>query len=74
VEALVATKQPKRYDEAVQLLVDLRDLAARDGREAQALGRIEAICGRHERKQTFVQRVRKAIPRRTVTSGNAARV
>jgi hypothetical protein len=29
VEELVATKQPKRYDEAVGLLIDLRDLAAR---------------------------------------------
>jgi len=29
VESLIATRQPKRYDEAVMLLVDLRDIAAR---------------------------------------------
>lgn len=73
VEELIAIKQPKRYDEAVQLLADLRDLAARDGREDQALARIEDICVRHQKKPSFVQRVRKAIPRRTALSGEAAR-
>ncbi|MGH8490649.1 MAG: hypothetical protein ACREXS_17745 [Gammaproteobacteria bacterium] len=29
VEGLIATKQPKNYDQAVELLADLRDLAAR---------------------------------------------
>lgn len=29
IDTLIATKQPARYDEAVQLLADLRDLAAR---------------------------------------------
>lgn len=73
IEELIATKQPKRYDEAVQLLADLRDLAARDGREDQALARIEEICIRHDRKPSFIQRVRKAIPRRTAPFGEAAR-
>ena len=43
VEALVATKQPKKYDLAVQHLVDLRDVAARQGNEA---------------KRTFTERLR----------------
>jgi hypothetical protein len=69
VEALIATKQPKRYDDAVQLLVDLRDLGIRDGREGEVLARIEEICVRHEKKQTFLDRVRKAIPPRTALFG-----
>src|SRR5262249_12879186 len=32
VETLIATKRPKDYDEAVELLTDLRDVAERAGR------------------------------------------
>jgi hypothetical protein len=62
VEALIATKQPKRYDEAVQLMVDLRDLGVRDGREREVLARIEDVCIRNERKPTLLARIRKQIP------------
>jgi hypothetical protein len=62
VEALIATKQPKPYDEAVQLLVDLRDLAVRDGRGDEALVRIEDLRARHAKKPSFMDRLRRAIP------------
>jgi hypothetical protein len=55
VEALVATKQPSKYDEAVKILVDLRDLAAR-AKGGDFRPRIEALRGAHVKKSTVVQR------------------
>jgi len=69
VDALIATRQPKRYDEAVQLLADLRDLGVRDGREDEAMARIEEIRARHEKKPTFLARLRRAVPPRAALSG-----
>ena len=59
VEKLVATKQPKKYDQAVRLLVDLRDLAARNGR-ADFRRRCEEFRALHVGKPSFVERLRKA--------------
>jgi hypothetical protein len=47
VEGLIAAKQPKSYDQAVELLLDLHDLAARKNgadfrRRAQALRAAQA--------------------------------
>ncbi len=59
VDELVATKQPKRYDEAVVLLADLRDLAARkDGDDFRR--RLEALRAQHARKPTLIKRLQKA--------------
>jgi hypothetical protein len=59
VEELVATKQPKRYDDAVDLLTDLRDLAARkDGAEFRR--RLEGLRAEHARKPTLIERLHKA--------------
>ena len=63
VDALIDSRQPKRYDEAVQLLVDLRDLCVRDGRADEALARIEELRARHQKKSTFRNRLARAIPR-----------
>ncbi|HEX6748502.1 MAG TPA: hypothetical protein VF092_14490 [Longimicrobium sp.] len=71
VDELIATKQPQRYDEAVRLLVDLRDLAARDGRTEQALTRIEEIRARHEKKPSFLDRLAKVIPSPDIPLGEA---
>ena len=58
VEELIATKQPKRYDEAIGLLADLRDLAARkDGADFRR--RLEALRAEHARKPTLIERLRK---------------
>ncbi|MGH7822520.1 MAG: hypothetical protein ACREQ9_22390 [Candidatus Binatia bacterium] len=59
VESLIAVKQPKAYDEAVALLVDLRDLAARKGGGDFRL-RIEALRAEHARKPTLIDRLNKA--------------
>jgi len=59
VGGLIATKQPKSYDRAVELLVDLRDLAARkDGADFRQ--RVEALRAAHARKPTLIDRLHKA--------------
>ncbi|MEI9475626.1 MAG: hypothetical protein WCO26_03525 [Deltaproteobacteria bacterium] len=60
VENLISTKQPKSYDSAVELLVDLRDLAARKGKTDKFRTRLDAICMAHARKPSFIERLRKA--------------
>jgi hypothetical protein len=58
-ESLIATKQPKSYDQAVELLVDLRDLASRkDAADFQR--RVEALRIAHARKPTLIERLEKA--------------
>jgi hypothetical protein len=59
VDALVSSKQPKCYDQAVGILVDLRDHAARDKACAFTL-RIEALREAHAKKPSFIQRLAKA--------------
>ena len=56
VEERIATKLPKEYDRAVELLVDLRDLAGRSGRAAEAEARIMDLRQRHSKKPSLMQR------------------
>jgi hypothetical protein len=59
VDSLVAAKKPKEYDQAVELLVDLRDLAARkDGGDFRK--RLDVLQTAHAGKRTFIDRMRKA--------------
>lgn len=58
VEGLISTKQPARYDEAVKLLVDLRDLAARRGKIEGFQSRYRELCQRHEKKPSLLRRVK----------------
>jgi hypothetical protein len=61
VAGLIATKQPKSYDQALEFLVNLRDLAERkDGADFQR--RVEALRSAHARKPTFIARLEKAGP------------
>jgi hypothetical protein len=59
IDGLVAMKQAKSYDEAVELLVDLHDLYARRMGGDFRL-RIEALRQAHARKHAFIERLRKA--------------
>lgn len=59
IDGLVATQQPKSYDQAVKLLVDLFDLDAR-GKGSNFRLRIEALRQVHARKYSFIKRLRKA--------------
>lgn len=60
VENLISTKQPKSYDCAVKLLVDLRDLATRKGKTDEFRARLDAIWAAQARKPSFIERLRKA--------------
>jgi hypothetical protein len=57
VDALIATRQPKKYDEAVQLLRDLRDLADREGRTAAAIAPISSLRDMHSNKPSLIRRL-----------------
>jgi hypothetical protein len=59
VDTLVATKQPKRYDEAVKLVLDLRNLHTRT-KSGDFRLRIEALRQAHAHKPSFLERLRKA--------------
>jgi predicted Fe-S protein YdhL (DUF1289 family) len=60
IDNLIAATQPKSYDEAVSLLIDLRDLAQREGTDRQFRMRLEAIHVAHARKSSFIRRLHKA--------------
>ena len=60
VDTLIATRQPKRYDEAVSLLRDLHDLADMEGKSSDFSLRISELYSEHTRKTTLVDRLRKA--------------
>jgi hypothetical protein len=58
-EALAATKQPKKYDQAVQILVDLRDMGFRS-KAGDFQSRLEAFRIAHAQKPAFINRIRSA--------------
>jgi hypothetical protein len=59
-DALVATKQPGKYDEAVEVLRDLRDLAQRAGAVAAFAQRLAELREKHASKRAFLERLGKA--------------
>jgi hypothetical protein len=60
VESLIATKRPKDYDQAVTLLVDLRDLSARSGRDGEFQAQIRELRERHALKVSLLERLNRA--------------
>ena len=60
VEILISTKQPKNYDQAVRLLVDLRDLASRKGKMDEFVRRLSVLRAAQARKPSFIERLSKA--------------
>ena len=60
IASLIATKQPKSYDQAVKLLADLRDLATREGKTEEFVVKINALAAIHAQKQAFIRRLREA--------------
>jgi hypothetical protein len=56
VEALINTKQQNDYDQAVSLLVDLRDLADRSGRSEEVDARLRDLRQKHSKKTTLIRR------------------
>lgn len=60
IDALIATRQPGRYDEAITLLQDLRDLGRRQGRTAEIEERIRCLRDKHAGKPSLRDRFRRA--------------
>lgn len=58
VDECIDSKQPAKYDEAVELLVDLWDLNKKTGKENAFNKRLKTICENHCRKSTFLNRLR----------------
>ncbi len=60
VSQLIATKQPKRYDEAVSILKDLRDFAEREGNQLRFTQAVEKLRADQSRKPSLLDRLRAA--------------
>lgn len=58
VEKLIATRQPNRYDEAVRILTDLRDLSENRGRE-DFTTRLQRLRAKHAHKPSLLTRLKK---------------
>jgi hypothetical protein len=56
VDKLIALKQASPYDRAVELLVDLQDLAARSGRVEETRARIQELRRVHASKPSLIKR------------------
>ena len=59
VDRLIATKQPRRYDEAVSLLQDLHDLAKLQGKGSDFKFRMGALKRENSAKSALMERLRK---------------
>lgn len=59
IDRLIATRQPKGYDQAVRLLIDLRDLdVRRQGGEFRR--RLDALRQENMGKPSLIKRLNKA--------------
>ena len=58
IETEVARRNASGYDRATSLIVDLRTLAKEDDAMAGFANRLTALRKRHERKQSFIERLR----------------
>jgi hypothetical protein len=57
VEVLASEKKAKSYDQAIELLIDLRDLAQRE-KSTDFSAKFDALKQRHSAKSSFMQRLR----------------
>jgi len=60
VDALILTKKPKDYDEAVRLLINLKDLAKKNNTTYLFKSKLMAIRENHSRKSSFINRINSA--------------
>jgi hypothetical protein len=58
VDALIATKRPGEYKEAVQLLKDLVELGQKQGRQAEVRDRLARLWQEHARKPALLKRLK----------------
>ncbi|WP_339137677.1 MAG: hypothetical protein WGN25_06180 [Candidatus Electrothrix sp. GW3-4] len=60
VNTLILTRTPKSYDEAVKLLIDLKDLAKKNNATSLFKSKLMTIQEEHRRKASFIRRVDSA--------------
>jgi uncharacterized Zn finger protein len=60
IAAHIQKRQPNEYDKAVTLLIDLRDLAVRQGRVAAFLSALGELRQEHAAKESLLRRLTKA--------------
>lgn len=60
VHALIQKSQANAYKEAVQLLLNLREVAAYRGKEAAFQEQIEQLCEQYRRRSSLLARLRQA--------------
>jgi hypothetical protein len=60
VDALIQRSQAKPYDEAVRLLLKLKELAVYQGQEAAFQARMAEISDQYQRRYSLIERFRKA--------------
>ena len=60
IDALIDTKQPKPYDQAVQLLRDLHDLSVRRQQSDAFAGRLGALRDRYVKRYSLIERFDRA--------------
>ena len=61
VDTLILTKKPKAYDEAIRLLIDLKDLAKKNNTTSLFKSKLMTIRENHSRKSSFINRIDSAI-------------
>jgi hypothetical protein len=59
-EAAIALKQAKKYDQAVALLIDLRDISVKKGWEPEFRSQLRDLRQRHATKTSFLTRLDQA--------------
>lgn len=57
IEVLASEKKAKSYDAAIELLIDLRDLATREKSTADFASQLDALKQRHSPKSSFIKRI-----------------
>jgi hypothetical protein len=60
IAAHIQKRQPNEYDKAVTLLIDLRDLAVRQGRVTAFRSALEGLRRTHAAKESLLRRLTKA--------------
>jgi hypothetical protein len=60
VATLIAAMKPKEYDRAVQILADLRDLAARGNTNREFAARLAALREEYAKRRGLIDRLDKA--------------
>ncbi|MCI5228275.1 MAG: hypothetical protein D3918_16880 [Candidatus Electrothrix sp. AX2] len=60
VKSLILTRTPKSYDEAVNLLIDLKDLAKKNNVTSLFKSKLMTIQKEHSRKSSFIRRIDSA--------------